>query len=78
MKASCRSTGVMGAARGEGSVRNSGDPRRMRLATSTAPRVLVRAGVGEDHSTVETRESGSREGSSLLGALWEREDQELA
>jgi hypothetical protein len=71
MSALCRSTGVMGTAREEGSMRNSGDPRWTRVATSTSPRVAVRAGVGEVHSTRKARESEWREGTSLLGVPWE-------
>jgi hypothetical protein len=78
MNALCRSTGVMGTARGEGSVRNSGDPHWERVAPSTSLEVTVHAGVGEVRSTGEARESEWREGTSLLGAPWEREDQELA
>lgn len=71
MNALCRSAGVLGTARGEGSMRNSGDPRGTRVATSTSPRVTVGAGVGEVHSTCEARESEWREGTSLLGVPWE-------
>ena len=53
MNALCRSAGVMGTARGEGSMRNSGGPRVTRVAPSTSTWVTVHAGVGEVHSTTK-------------------------
>ncbi len=77
MSALCRSSGVLGTARREGSLRNSGGPRWMRVATSTSPGATIHAGIGEAHSTDEARESEWREGASLLGVPWEKEDRGL-
>jgi hypothetical protein len=61
-------------ARRKGESGNGGDPLWTRVAASTAPRALVRAGVGQGHSTEEAGNAGGGKGPDFWCAFDAGED----